>query len=123
MEGVTLSPSSHPVDVHSIYQKLLDFATEKRLLSKATKYSTLHSMTYTIIMDAYREDRHYSEVVFDLLEAWFTSLAIGLEESGDSWSHYWDLDLEVEGYLRDGGYPMDEDDDDDDDDGQGYTRI
>jgi hypothetical protein len=112
MEGVTVTVSAgkHPVNISKVYQDLLAIAKEHELLNeKVTNFLSLECLTIDLIREAYSSQRHYMELVSDLLELWFTSLYTGLQESGESWSHYWDLDLEVEVILGKAGYPINDD--------------
>lgn len=107
MEGATVTTLSHPVNIDIVYTGLLKLTHQYSLLNiTVTNFSILHCMTVDAIKDAYQLKLDSNDLLFNLLKIWFPSLTNGLQYSSESWSHYWDLDLEVQSLLRDAGYPM-----------------
>jgi len=97
------------MDSEYVFSQLRAFSIKHKLInSKVTKYDELHRLTLKRIERSYNKRYTYMSLVNELLELWFPSLSIGLDEAGQSWSHFFDLDLAVEGYLRDAGYPLDD---------------
>jgi hypothetical protein len=102
-------------DYRPVYQRLYSLSVIYRLLNPTvTNYVTLECATKDMVMDTYNSGAHYRDLVFDLLELWFPSLFRGADKMGKSWSHFWDLDLQVETVLREmWGFGPDDDSDDD----------
>ena len=97
------------VNTALVCQRLRSFATRKKLINwDVTSYSFLELLTINLIQEAVESDQHYMEVVDDLIQLWFPSLWAGLIESGGSWSHYFDLDLVIEHFLKKAGYPIED---------------
>jgi hypothetical protein len=106
MEGATvIGSSAHPVDFSLAYRSLRELSNGLGLLDdRVTNYVTLECLTVDLLRDAYQQKRHHLDVVHDILWLWFPSLSVGLNYTGYSWSHFWDLDLEVGKILGYIGY-------------------
>jgi len=104
MEGAIVPPKHSSVDVSYVFKSLTQLAINQKLLDfRVIRCSVLEGLTKEIL-DA--TNYHYMDTISELTNLWFPSLCAVMSEAGISWSHAFDLDLEIINILKTANYPI-----------------